>query len=179
MKDRGKKFIRCPRCGKLGHLQYKSVRSYYYPEISSSVILTLKHYEENPDGYLIATAIRSLRRHVKVGKFYLSEARNKGIKSKKDVHATKSDIYRYLYVAHYDPDKYHRGKQDYDDGLTTKKPNGRTWCYYNPKGGDKRKTLLKKRKPKRKSIPAELQQSTELVDIWQKFSDRGAAIDTY
>lgn len=178
MKDRGKKFIRCPKCGKLGYLQYKSVRSYYYPETSSSAILTLKHYEDNPGGYLIATAIRSLRRHVKEGKFYLSEARNKGIKSKKDVHATKSDIYRYLYVAHYDPARYRMEKEDYDAGLTTKKPNGRTWCYYNPKGGDKRKRLLKKRKPKRKSIPAELQQNTELVDIWQKFSDRGSAVDT-
>lgn len=46
---RQKKLIRCPKCGEIGMLQWKAVRSYYYPSESAYFIIP-RHKRLSKDG---------------------------------------------------------------------------------------------------------------------------------
>jgi hypothetical protein len=153
LKEGTKKFILCPRCEKRGWLKYKSVRSYYHPIAAHTATGTLKHYrkilDEDPNAYLIQNAVKSIKTRLS-----------------KDERATRSKIYRYTYVMHYDRDKYHKQKLQYDNGEIDHKPTGHRSCYIPI-----RRRKIKKQKKKKQTSDYDKELTSKYEHLRDRFEE--------
>jgi hypothetical protein len=130
----------CPRCGKLGFLAWKWVRSSYYPKYASVNVTMLEEelekLKDNPDDARQLKRVRWFQDRVK-GEKYREKTWDKyrvGYGQpvpldKKTAYRVKSRKYPHLYVGHHDPVKYKKQKAEFEAGMRKSKPSGRRWCY--------------------------------------------------
>jgi hypothetical protein len=133
--------IICPHCGKPGFLAWKWVRSSYYPKYASLIVMRLEEellkLKENPTDPAQQKYVQWFRDRVRGEKYrektwdkYRVGANNQPTPLDGNiVYRVSSSKYKYLYVGHYDADKYQKEKADFKAGKRKSKPSGRRWCY--------------------------------------------------
>lgn len=108
-----KEHVVCPRCGKLGFLSRRWVRSSHYA-ISHRTTL---HSGE----WVIMDPFTEKYKVVDYETWKVKDGENSGR------YRTVTRKYEHLYVGHYDTEKYRKEMVDYKAGKRKSRPNGRVW----------------------------------------------------
>ncbi|HXG07842.1 MAG TPA: hypothetical protein VNI77_11020 [Nitrososphaera sp.] len=111
--------IRCPKCGKWGHLTVKKVKSYHYGYVGI--------YKFPHGGSEVVDVLRpqSLARAKELG--IVTDWSTKDERCPYRLKKTYGP-WTYPYVRHYDPEKYQRNMTAYREGKLKARPNGLRWC---------------------------------------------------
>jgi hypothetical protein len=120
----------CPKCGKVGFITKRGVRSSYYPQKASVKCYRLEEEEEK---LAKDRNDKSARAYVKYFRKWVRGNRYRGdreheVIDKQSVYRVSSDKYYHYYIGHYDPDKYREQMIKYRNGERKSRSNGRRWC---------------------------------------------------
>jgi hypothetical protein len=120
----------CPKCGQLGFLTKKWVRSSYYPKKASVSCMRFeemwKKLEQNPKDVYLKKQVEYWRTMVKGNKYRGWEA--KELFDREACYKVFTRKYFKYYVGHYDKEKYEKQMKQFKERNRKSKPNGRKWC---------------------------------------------------
>jgi hypothetical protein len=132
---RGDKKVTCPRCGSIGYLTNRWVRSSYYPYHQS---IDIDYFEgarrrlsKEPNDTYSQSIVYELGKRIK-GTQYQGEPKKHFIdynpQTSSSFYRISSEKYYHWYVGHYSGKKYQEQMRRYKNQGRRSRPNGRKWC---------------------------------------------------